>query len=424
MTQFSRRAFFAITATACTSAVFTPTATGKTTKLSLISKVVFIPSENGTGVFPGFVTYTDREKPTLLHRFGWVDASDTYDNFHEMTSIDNGKTWSDPILKVKSIPVDGGLIRYIENSTFFDSDTNILFTFVSKSFYPGGKFDPYQARKVEISQRDPSTLETQQIREYDFGQRGGVACSFCFPIKTKTGRIIVPLFSARVNDQNEFVTHPLSTTNIYDAYMMLGDYTKSGEIEWTLSEAIQADDERSTRGFSESAICELKDGRLAILCRGSNERAPKMAGYKWLSFSGDDGATWSKPKPMTCDDGSELESSATGSALFRSIKNGKIYFVGNLCADGKRANGNWPRSPLHIAEVDESTVSIKRETITVIDEHDGDDTERLQISNFRYYQDRASGDVVIYATRFGENSVQEWKKADYYQFWVSISDEL
>jgi hypothetical protein len=246
--------------------------------------------------------------------------------------------------------------------------------------------------------------------------------SFCFPIKTKSGRIVVPSFSARVNEQNEFVDHPVSKINIYDAYMMLGDYTESGDINWTLSEAISADDARSTRGFSECAICELKDGRIAGLCRGSNARAPKLPGYKWLVFSEDEGATWSAPKPMTCSDGSEIQSSATGSALFRSIKNGKIYFIGNLCADGKPANGNWPRSPLHIAEVDESTVSIRRDTITIIDENDGDDTERLQISNFRYYQDRETGDIVIYATRFGENSTQEWKKADYYQYRVAILD--
>ena len=49
------------------------------------------------------------------------------------------------------------------------------------------------------------------------------------------------------------------------------------------------------------------------------------------------------------------------------------------------------------------------------------DTVRTQISNFRYYQDRKTGDVVVFATRFGENSEKEWKKADYYQYRVSIS---
>lgn len=414
----TRRTFFAISAAACTTTLLSPRA--RAASLNTNSKEVFIPSENDTGVFPGFVTYTNAEKTTLLHRFGWVDASDTYDNFHEMTSIDNGATWSDPILAVKSIPVDGGLIRYIENAAFFDADTDTLFTFVSKFFYPDGKFDPNQARKVEISRRDPALLTTRHVEEKHFDLRGGIGCSFCFPIKTRSGRIVVPLFSARVNEQNEFVNHPVSKTNIYDAYMMLGDYTDTGDITWSLSEAITADDARSTRGFSESSIVELQDGRLAILCRGSNASAPEIPGHKWLCFSSDGGATWSTPTPMACSDGSAIESSATGSALFRSIKNGKLYFIGNLCADGQRADGNWPRSPLHIAEVDEATVSIMRETITVIDDRSSNDTERTQISNFRYYQDRMSGEIVVFATRFGENSVKDWKQADYYRYRVAI----
>jgi len=392
----------------------------ETAGLKLISKEIFVPSQNETGVFPGFVTYIDSKKPTLLHRYGWVDASDTYDNFHEMISTDNGKTWSTPELKVKSIPVDGGLIRYIENAAYFDDATQTLLTFVSKSFYPDGKFDSNQSRTIEVTGRNPKTGETLHTHEVDFGQRGGMGCSFCFPIKTRTGRLVVPVFSARVNEQNEFVHHPKSRTNIYDAFMMLGKITDSGAIDWKLSEAIRADDERSTRGFSESTPIELKDGRLAILCRGSNARATDIPGYKWLCFSKDDGDTWTKPIPMTCSDGSTIESSATGAALFRSIKDGQVYFIGNLCADGKRANGNWPRSPLHIAAVDEETVSIKRETITVVDERAGSDTERTQISNFRYYQDRETGDVVIFATRFGENETKNWKRANYYRYRVAI----
>jgi hypothetical protein len=247
-----------------------------------------------------------------------------------------------------------------------------------------------------------------------------MGCSFCFPIKTRTGRLVIPVFSARVNEQNEFVHHPKSRTNIYDAYMMLGNITRTGAIDWKLSESIRADDERSTRGFSESTPIELKDGRLAILCRGSNARATDIPGHKWLCFSEDDGDTWTEPVPMTCSDGSLIESSATGAALFRSINDGQVYFIGNLCADGKRANGNWPRSPLHIAAVDENTVSIKRDTITVVDERSGNDTDRTQISNFRYYQDRETGDVVIFATRFGENETKNWKRANYYRYRVAI----
>jgi hypothetical protein len=421
MNKLSRREFFVVTALASSATMLDAQAKSTLAPgLHLRAKDVFVPSKNGTGVFPGFITYIHKRKKHLLHRYGWVDASDTYDNFHESISKDNGKTWSEPELVLKSIPVDGGLIRYIENAAYFDQDRGELITFVSKFFYPDGKFDSNQPRKVMITRRNPKSGKIIHESEHDFGQRGGMGCSFCFPIKTKSGRLVVPGFSARVNEQNEFVNHPVSGINNYDTFMMLGEYTQSGDINWTLSEAIQADDDQSTRGLSESALVQLNDGRLAILCRGSNYKRPESPGHKWLCYSEDEGMTWSKATPMTCADGSEIQSAATGSALFRSIKNDKLYFIGNLCADGKPANGNWPRSPLHIAEVDETTVSIKRETITVIDERGADDGAQTQISNFRYYQDRKNGDIVLYATRFGENKDKVWKEADYYQYRISI----
>ncbi|MFP6583977.1 MAG: sialidase family protein [Candidatus Hydrogenedentota bacterium] len=426
MKPLSRRQFFTVSGTLCgTVLLANATAHGQNqgAPFRRTSKEVFIPSANDTGVFPGFVTYIDKDKPTILHRSGWVDASDTYDNFSEMTSFDNGVTWTEPKMAVKAIPVDGGLIRFIENAAYFDEDSGVLTTFVSKSFYPNGKFDSNQARRVLITRSIPKTGKILDEQELDFGRRSGVSVSFTFPIKTTTGRLIVPVFSAQTNDAGEFVHHPVSKTNIYETYMMLGDPQSDGSVKWSLSEAIKADDERSTRGFSESTPVQLNDGRIATLSRGSNARAKDtLPGYKWLCFSKDDGSNWSEPMPMTCSDGSEIESSATGSALIRSVKNGKLYFVGNLCADGKRADGNWPRSPLHIAEVDESTVSIIRDSITIIDQRDDTDTDRTQISNFRYYQDRETNEIVIFATRFGENETKNWKRADYYRYRVAIID--
>jgi hypothetical protein len=82
--------------------------------------------------------------------------------------------------------------------------------------------------------------------------------------------------------------------------------------------------------------------------------------------------------------------------------------------------GNWPRSPLVIAEVGESPLRIRRETIAVIDERGPGDTSRTQISNFRYYQERSTGDVIVFASRFGERSEREWRRADYYRYRVAL----
>ncbi len=393
-----------------------------------VSKEVFIPSQNETGVFPGFITYVHRRKPILLHRFGWVDASDTYDNFHDSWSHDNGKTWSPPVLKLKSHDTDGGRLRYCENTAFFDDDTGQLITAVSKFFYPNDRFNQDVPRQLEIDVYDPFTDRPPKSRgasppsrfSSGFGLPGGLGTSFCFPIKTASGRIVIPAMKAQVKPDGEFVHHPKSGLVIHEARMLIGEYRKDRTIQWRVGDALCADPERSTRGFSESTIVQLHDGRLAAFCRGSNYKNEEMPGHKWLSFSADEGDTWSEAEPLGCHDGTAIESSATGSACFRSIVNGKLYLIANLCAEGERADGNWPRSPLVIAELQEEPLAVKRETITVIDTRDAADSDRTQISNFRYYQDRVSGEVVVSATRFGENDAKKWRWANHYRYRVAV----
>jgi hypothetical protein len=94
--------------------------------------------------------------------------------------------------------------------------------------------------------------------------------------------------------------------------------------------------------------------------------------------------------------------------------------MGNLALRGERAKGNRPRSPLFIAEVQEEPFALKRETIFAVDERTYNDSPGVQLSNFRFYQDRETGDVVIFLTRYGEHSEKEWMLADYYRYRVEM----
>ncbi|MBN2309580.1 MAG: exo-alpha-sialidase [Candidatus Hydrogenedentes bacterium] len=389
--------------------------------MRLLSKEVFIPSRDGTGVFPGFITYVHRTKPILLHRFGWVEASDTYDNFHERISEDNGVTWTEPVLKLKSKAVEGGRIRYCENGGFFDADTNRVMTFVSKFLYPDDRLNVDIPRQVEVEVYDPGQAERPKPFTLSFDPPQDISISFCFPIKTSAGRILVPMFQQELDDAGAVRHHPKSGAVIYQVRMIIGEYRAGGALDWRLGEPLRSDPARNTRGYSESAPVELRDGRIALLCRGSNVGMADEPGYKWLSFSEDGGESWREAVPLCGDDGEPIESSATGCACFRSIANGKLYFIGNLCARGERAEGNWPRSPLYVAEVQEDPFAIRRDSLTVIDERGPDDSPQTQISNFRYYQDRATGDVVVTATRFGERDAKKWKWADHYRYRVALA---
>ena len=173
------------------------------------------------------------------------------------------------------------------------------------------------------------------------------------------------------------------------------------------------------------SVAEISDGsgRLFMIIRGSNEGWPDVPSYKWLSHSDDGGETWSPIVPLPCSDGTLLESSCTGSGLFRSRTNGRLYWMGNLCLNDKRARGNMPRSPLYIAEMQESPfVALKRNTITIIDQAQPGEHPETQLSNFKFYQDRQTGDVVLYLTRYSERGVDDgkWLMADAYQYRVQM----
>ena len=73
-----------------------------------------------------------------------------------------------------------------------------------------------------------------------------------------------------------------------------------------------------------------------------------------------------------------------------------------------------------IVEVQEESFALKRDTIFAVDERGYTDSPRVQMSNFRFYQDRETADVVIFLTRYGEKSEKEWMVADYYRFRVEM----
>jgi hypothetical protein len=383
-----------------------------------VEREVFIPSRGGRGVFPGFITYIHPKDPVLLHRFGWVEASDTYDDFHESVSRDGGRTWSEPVLKLRSRAVEGGRMHYCENAAFFDAERSRLITIVSKFLYPKGRFDPDVPRQLEIAVRDPAQDAEPEPATVDFGLAGGITISFCFPIKTSRGAIVVPATRAETGEDGKPLHHSRSRQVIRNVCMLIGTYGEGGALSWRLGKPLRIDLASSSRGLSESTPVELRDGRLALLARGSNAGMLEVPGRKWLSFSEDGGESWSVPEPLLDGDGRPIESSATGAAFFRSIRTGGLFFIGNIAPEGTRAEGNWPRSPLVIAEVGESPPRLRRETMAVIDERGPGDTARTQISNFRYYQERSTGDVIVFASRFGERSEREWRRADYYRYRV------
>ncbi len=389
--------------------------------MKVVSKDVFIEHRENSAAFPAFVSYIHREKPILIHRYGWELESDNRDDWTDIVSFDNGRTWNTPTIAQQSTAVPEGKIKYAEYSGFFDADTNQFITMAGKRLYPNDRLDVDQPMKLEIKIYDCDKGIWGPATETDFGFKFGLSVSFTFPIKIAKSRLLFPAIRTVADASGKTIHYPNCWAPADQSLVVIGDYQSDGSIEWHPSRPVEFDLQCSTRGFDENTVAELPDGRIAMIIRGSNEAAFDRPGYKWMAFSDDQGETWSKPQPMSFSDGKYVESSATGSALFRSIANGKLYWMGNLCMGGEKARGNWPRSPLVILEVKEQPFAFKRDTLMIIDQRSGSDSPGTQLSNFRFYQDRETGDVVVFLTRFGERRETEWKKADYYRYRIAVS---
>ena len=324
-------------------------------------------------------------------------------------------------MRQQSRAVEGGRLRYGGNAALFDRDTGAFIVFSSQALYREGVHVRYNRIQIEINRYDPASDTWAEPVLTDMGFAEGIISDFCVPIKTSRGCLLFPVYKPAIDEEGSRLHYPGHSWATVDASLVIiGEYQADGDLNWRAGQTVPCDLEMTCRGLDEPTIVELKDGRLAMICRGDNSVFPDRPGYKWLAFSEDRGQSWCKAVPLLCTDGEAIESSSTGSAIFRSIKTDKLYWIGNICTDGERPNGNWPRSPIVIAEVQEEPFALKRETITIIDQRGPNDSSRVQFSNFRYYQDRQTGDVVLFLSRYGERSAENWKLADYYRYRIEV----
>ncbi len=387
--------------------------------MRVLSKQVFARYD-GRPVCTGFVTYISSTEPALMHCAGREDYSDAYDDYGYSISRDNGQTWSDPVLLLKGYDVEEGRIRFGEPCAFFDADTNKVLVLYDKSLYPRDTFDTDRAIEILLDIYDPATDKWAGGVPLNLSPGSPMAVSFCFPIKTSGRRVLVPAIRRVLGEDGKPLHYKGCWAPVNESIVIIGQYRSDGSLAWQLSQPVNISPEVSSRGVSENTLAELRDGRIAMVCRGDNSMFPENPGYKWLPFSEDGGFTWSKPVPFPCTEGEPIESSATGSAFFRSIKNDRLYWMGNLCIHGRRPKGNYPRTPLIIAEVQEEPFGLIRDSITVIDEQAPGEPDAVQMSNFRFYQDRDNGDLVVFLSRYAERSAEKWMDADYYRYRVRI----
>ena len=169
--------------------------------------------------------------------------------------------------------------------------------------------------------------------------------------------------------------------------------------------------------LNESEVAQLKDGRVLVAWRGAG-------GHKWYSISTDGGVSLSPVAELKYDDGSSFYSPASYHSMVRSNSTHKLYWIGNIIPTPPDPDGNTPRYPLVIAEVDESgaTPALKKNTVTVIDDRQPGQPYSIHFSNFNVFENRETYALDMYMTLYGEDP-NDPSHANNYKYVITLVPE-
>jgi hypothetical protein len=237
-----------------------------------------------------------------------------------------------------------------------------------------------------VVQKGEEYSESHYARGIWYGKNGGYICND--PIKLRNGSILLPFQVWPWDEKN----NKLSTCKFSTVF--IGTWAKDlSRIQWDYGDYIEGLPDRYG-SLCEPTLAELKNGDVLTIMRAS----PVGASAKFYCISKDGGRTWSEPKRLTYDNGEQLLSPPAISRLYRSSRNGKLYWIGNIMPFREDLYVNMPynlqRFVLQIAEVNEDNFSIRKETVTTIDESKAGEIPR-EYSNFYIYEDRHSGNMIL-----------------------------
>lgn len=383
------------------------------------------------GILNARTAYVGCQGESLIQEYAEFVASDTFGVIFARRSDDNGTSWSAPLPVFTPKETAEGVEREGEGALLFCPRTKRLVRVFNHHRYPSGTHtkEVYRLTTImyQVSEDEGRTfgaaeqlvLEGCSAEEWAPGVRYGENCmsiSFCNPFVDSRGRLVLPLYFLPPLDPQNTDAYPALPMK---ATCFFGHWKEGGGLLWRTGEMLGIESGLSSRGLCEPAVAELGDGRFLMICRGSNIRMPSVPARKWVSFSEDGGETWSAAKPLSFDDGEPLFSSATGSQLIRHSRNGLLYWIGNILTEN--GHGNGPRYPLWIAVVDEANGTLRRDSLFKIDDRREADTDRLQLTNFRTYEDRLSGELVLTMARLFEGGAGSLVSPAY-EYRLSVGD--
>ena len=367
--------------------------------------VVFQKSPGKGTAIMGIAYYS---KPTGLDMVSleqrW-SRSDTIDTVFRRTSSDNGRTWSAPVESKTGEKRPNGTWRKHPRAGYVDPKSKRLLEFWMEAVLPTD--DPLEGLRSygvyysinggparQMIHKGPGFDAKHPIPGSELGRNGFMLGDHgSSPITAPNGDILVPLEIFPAKDGKLY--NPGGGYTWSDSAVIHGRW-KNGDLEWTMSNIVQGDPAVTTRGMVEPTLAFLDARRVLMVMRGSNDKKPKLPGYKWYSISTDGGRTFPPAKPWTWTEGGHFFSPSSCSFLVPH-SSGRLYWLGNITPENPK--GNRPRYPFVIAEVDKASGLLKQNTLRQIDTRQPGEHEILTLSNFYAHEDRETREIVLYMTR-------------------------
>lgn len=371
------------------------------------------------------------------------------------TSADKGKTWSDWVTEFQDTAEEGRHGKLPESpdgdelldamqEPVYDPISGCYVSVGSSFYYLYGHAEGLCVRQWDLGEdnfrmhayykvRYPDGREERKMFEFDEGgtdydpakyrdpnfldkNRCGAGDLFILPDGDLCFNLFpyVPLCCRLAGvDVNQYFP---SSPNLHHGLIIARAHwnAEKGEYEFSYSNPIMLSDVESSRCVMEPHMAILPNGRWILVVRGSNYKNPAWnprvnpgtPGFKWFSFSDDNGKTFSPLMPWFFDTREVVYSPAAIHQFYRSKKNGKLYWIGNISDNPSTIDSNGPRYPLNICQVDEEYGFLIKDTLAVIDGLREGQTD-VELSNFNLLEDPDTGDLEIRMTKININGAAQ-----------------
>lgn len=342
--------------------------------------------------------------------------SDDYRSWRRRLSSDNGHSWSEET-EIPDVVRDderGGIVSF-PGAPIWDRDGGRLFRISMTRIWPGNPaytfnwvnhHHPFHDHVfASIDGADPTCLRFEDGPDYD------PDCPFD-PEFARTNRAYHGQGLSFLPDGtalHPMVCYPPEIPSPHCLGGVVLMRLAPGESRWTASNRIYVSPETSSRGLLEPDAVHLKDGRILIVCRGSD--TPQTPGRKWMTWSEDGGRTLAPAREFEYADGSRFYSPSSFHQFYRASRTGVLYWIGNICPHPPNANA--PRFPLMIGVINEDTMGLERDSLEIIDDRQPGEPESIYFSNFRMVENRETLDLEIFMSRGAAWEEKNWNHTIY-----------